>query len=600
MNMNLFSYVKTRVAILDVINQYTTIRKTGHYWKGCCPFHSEKTASFTVSPDKNIFYCFGCHAGGDVITFVAKAENLSPLQAAHHLVEQYSLTLPETLENPAKNMEKQFAQKKHYWHLCSLVAQWCHAMLLKSSTALSYFKKRGIDQSTITHFSIGYFPSGQRALKSLLEYVKPSHYLAQDLIEAGILAEGKAQLYSSFEERLLFPIRDHLGRFCGFGGRVFADNDERSKYYNSKENSFFLKGSLIFGFDLAKQSIQKHEAAFLVEGYMDCISMVQHGFINTIATLGTACTLDHLKTVSRYASTLYILYDGDDAGQKAILRLTELCWQVNLELKVIKFPKNEDPASFLHKGNDLKLLIAEAQDIFSFFIATLGADFCHKNLNEKVTLTQHLLKIIMTIEEPLKRDFLLQNAAQVFDIPFDSLKRELNEKISGHQQRSKAAVLEHKEPQHVLKTEANSPSLKTITELEKKLFSVIINNMGILEEEDWHFIDYFNEPLQDILKKITLVRKENPSNDFINFFELLTLGQKDLVTQLLLEFQEYTHEKNFHQLLTQFQKQHWKALVAVFKVKLFKAEQEGNKNLVQKLLQDFQKFKKKLVIDRGA
>ena len=285
MNMNLFSYLKSRIAILDVINQYTTIRKTGHYWKGCCPFHSEKTASFMVSPDKNIFYCFGCHAGGDVITFIARAENLSPLQAAQHLVERYSISLPENLESPAKNHDKDIVQKKQYWHLCDLVAQWCHSNLLKSSAGLQYFKQRGISQSTMTNFCLGYFPQGVRAIKSLLEFVQPYNYLAQDLISASILAEGKAQLYSPFEERLMFPIKDHLSRYCGFGGRTFAVADERSKYYNSKENSYFLKGSLIFGFDLAKQSIQKQEAALLVEGYTDCIAMVQHGFTNTVAMI---------------------------------------------------------------------------------------------------------------------------------------------------------------------------------------------------------------------------------------------------------------------------------------------------------------------------
>jgi DNA primase len=564
MNTNLFTYLKSRIAILDIINHYTAVRKTGNYWKGCCPFHSEKTASFTVSPDKNIFYCFGCHAGGDVITFVAKIENLSPLEAVHHLAEQYSIALPENLEKPSKSIDNQLIQKKQYWHLCSLVAQWCTINLFKSSAALNYFKQRGINQQTLTLFSLGYFPSGLRAIKSILDYVKKHNYLAQDLIEATILAEGKTQLYSPFEERLIFPIKDYLGRFCGFGGRVFAANDERSKYYNSKENSYFLKGSLLFGFDLAKQAIQKNEAAFLVEGYTDCISMVQHGFANTIATLGTACTLEHLKTIARHAYVLYVVYDGDEAGQKAILRLTELCWQVNLELKVIKLPSNEDPASFLYKGNDLNALIEKAQDIFSFFIATLGNDFGHKNLNEKVRLTQHLLKIIMTIEEPLKRDFLLQNAAKIFAIPFDSLKQELTREMARHQ-KPKVSMQQDKEPPKT-QLDTNLPLLKTITELEKKLFSVIINNIGILQDEDWYLIDYFSVPLQEILKKIKGMKKEDPSLDFINFFESLTYKEKDLVSKMLLEFQEYTHEKNFKQLFAQFQKQHWKALVAVFKI----------------------------------
>lgn len=255
--MNLFTYVKNHLPILDVVNHYTTVRKTGNYWKGCCPFHSEKTASFTVSPDKNIFYCFGCHVGGDVIAFVAKAENISPIQAVYHLAEQYSLTLPEQNEASFKNNDQHLNEKKQYWDLCGLVAQWCHGNLLKSSQAMSYFEQRGIDKNTISLFSLGYFPSGSRAIKSLLDFVKSHNYMAHDLLQVHIITESKGHLYSPFEERLLFPIKDHLGRFCGFGGRIFLPNDERSKYYNSKENPNFFKGSLMFGFDLAKTAIQK-------------------------------------------------------------------------------------------------------------------------------------------------------------------------------------------------------------------------------------------------------------------------------------------------------------------------------------------------------
>ncbi len=586
MNTNIFNYIKNRIAILEIVNNYTTVKKTGQYWKGACPFHSEKTPSFTVSPDKNIFYCFGCHSGGDVITFIAKVENITPLQAVHHLAEQYSIDIPQQLD--AYKDQTNLEQKKHYWHVCQLVAQWCHENLLKSTPAMHYLKERGLSKDSLSLFMLGYFPKGMRELKGLLEFIKPYHYLAQDLIEAGILSEGKTQLYSPFEDRIMFPIKDYLGRFCGFGARIFNATDERSKYYNSKENSYFLKGSLIFGFDSAKQAIQKADAAFLVEGYMDCIAMVQHGFTNTVATLGTACTLEHLKLMARYTSTVYVVYDSDLAGQNAILRLVELCWQVNLELKVIQLPRHEDPASYLQKNLDFTQLLKDAQNIFTYYIQHMGADFEGKPLNEKVRLTRHLLKIILQVAEPLKQDFLLQMAAKSYQIPFDTLKKELLK--SGERASDKP---ETAATSSVATALPESLSLKTNSELEKKLFSVIINNVGILQEEDWHFIDYFNGPLQDILKNIKLIKSENPSHDFINFFELLSSEQKSVVSKLLVEFQEYTHEKNFAHLFTQFQKQHWKSLMAVFKIKLAKAEQEGNKNLTQKLLHDLQKVKNK-------
>lgn len=586
MNPNIFNYIKSRIAILEVVNNYTTIKKTGHYWKGACPFHSERTPSFTVSPDKNIFYCFGCHMGGDVITFIAKVENVTPLQAAHYLAEQHSILIPEQLD--AYKDQGRMEHQKQYWSLCKLVAQWCHENLLKSPQAMQYLKGRFLTQESIVRFQLGYFPKGARAIKPLLEFIKPYYYLAQDLIEAGIVNEGKAHLYSPFEERIIFPIKDYLGRFSGFGARIFMPNDERSKYYNSKENSFFLKGSMIFGFDLAKQAIQKEDAVFLVEGYMDCIAMVQSGFTNTVATLGTACTIDHLKLLARYAATVYVVYDSDTAGQNALLRLVELCWQVNLELQVIQLPPKEDPASYLQKNQDFKHLMGSACSIFSFYIQHMGRDFAAKSLSEKMRLIHHLLKIILQVE-PIKQDFLLQMASKNYGIPFDTLKKELT---------SNSMVAAGSRPELAptdTKTSGlnDSLSLKTNSELEKKLFSVIINNAGMLQEEDWHFIDYFHDPLQDILKKIKIIKNEHPSYDFINFFELLSPEQKNLVSKLLVEFQEYTHEKNFAYLFAQFQKQHWKSLMAVFKIKLAKAEQEGNKNLTQKLLQDLQKVKNK-------
>ena len=332
--MSLFKFVKDNVAILDVISAYTTLKQAGHYWKGCCPFHSEKTASFTVSPHKNIFYCFGCHIGGDAIAFIEKIENCTPLQATEFLVERFSLTVPEELLSKDHGKKvKQADEKKQYWDLCAYTALWCHQQLLKSESLQKYFAQRGIGANSINSFLLGFFPSGQYALKSLIDFVKTHNYLLDDLLAANIVSVTKGTIFSPLEDRIIFPIKDHLGRYCGFGGRIFKENDTRPKYYNSKENPYFSKGSLLFGFDLAKKNIQQTGTTFLVEGYIDCLAMVQHGFTNTIATLGTACNLDHLKTIARYSQSLYVLFDGDSAGQKAMLRLTELAWHVNLDLK---------------------------------------------------------------------------------------------------------------------------------------------------------------------------------------------------------------------------------------------------------------------------
>ena len=336
--MNLFSFIKAHVSILDVVGGYSSLKKAGLYWKGNCPFHNEKTASFTVSPHKEIFYCFGCNSGGDVISFIEKVENCSPIEAANHLIERYKLTPPENLKLSSSEVDTQV--RDNYYDLCKAVSVWAHGHLLKNPTLLNYAQKRGISKESIVQFSLGYFPAGLAAVKGLIAKMQEQQFMPKDLLDANILSEGKTVLYSPFEDRLLFPIQDHLGRFCGFGG-IFKPHDQRPKYYNSRENEFFQKGSILFGLNNAKKNIQELEHAFLVEGYTDCIAMVQHGHKNTVATLGTACTPEHLKQLARYAKTLYVVYDADKAGHNAMLRLTELCWQVSLDLKVIYLPEKK-------------------------------------------------------------------------------------------------------------------------------------------------------------------------------------------------------------------------------------------------------------------
>lgn len=592
--MSLFKFVKNNVAILDVIGAYTTLKQAGHYWKGCCPFHSEKTASFTVSPNKNIFYCFGCTVGGDAIAFIEKVENCSPLEAVEYLVERFSLAIPEELQSKDRTKKAYQApdEKKHYWDLCAHVATWCHQQLLRSPAIIAYLTQRGIEKNVINTFMLGFFPSGQYALKSLLDFVKTHNYLLDDLIAANIVGVTKATIFSPLEDRIIFPIKDHLGRHCGFGGRIFKENDTRPKYYNSKENPYFSKGSLLFGFDSAKKNIQQTNTAFLVEGYMDCIAMVQHGFLNSVATLGTACNLEHLKTLSRYCQSLYVLFDGDSAGQKAMLRLTELAWQVNLDLKVIRLPAADDPASFLQNGGNITNLLPQAEDIFMFFIAHLGTDFYAKTLHEKVQLTKNLLVLVANLEEPLKQDFLLQTAAKSFAIPFTSLKAELA-RIARQAGESKADLHAVQPAPQALKIAITD--LKTISDLEKKLFSVIINNIEALQPNfDTEIIESFSDPLRGILKTLLEKKGENPAFDFADFFEILTMPERDITSKVLFMYQTYDGIKSFNQLFYQFTKNQWKSKVNTLKLQIAKAHKEGNEHTVKKLLSDFQLLKQKL------
>ena len=422
--MNIFSHLKSHLSISDVIGQYTTLKRVGLYFKGRCPFHHEKTASFTISPHIGIFYCFGCHQTGDVIAFIAKIEQCSQIDAAKFLADRYGIDLPadDTWSKSNSSVDK----KTHYQHVCTTFALWCHEQLAKNSFIVQYLAHRGFNKMSVTSFCVGYFPGGPHSIKQLLFDMNKKNILAQDLVDAHILSEGKIALYSPFEDRLLFPIKDALGRVCGFGGRTFKQNDTRPKYYNSRESDFFSKGSTLYGLSEAKKSIQESGRVYLVEGYTDCLAMAQYSYPNTVATLGTACTSAHLKILSRYAHHLSILYDSDQAGKQAILRLTHMCWQANMELEVITLPEGQDPASFLTEQRDLKPYVDQAEDIFVFYIKSLGNNFNSKPLTQKITIIRTLLETIKTLNDPLKKDILLQKASQYFDIQLSVLQDELH------------------------------------------------------------------------------------------------------------------------------------------------------------------------------
>jgi DNA primase len=590
--MNIFSFIKSHVSILDVAREYTTLKRAGGYWKGHCPFHHEKTASFTVSPHKEIYYCFGCHEGGDAISFIEKVEQCSPFEAATYLGQKYNIDIPEGLlnsEKPTSTTE----DKNRYYTLCNLVAQWCYENLQKNPSLLRYIAQRGFDKKNIDYFTMGFFPGGPAAMRSFIEAMRSKNILVKDLVEANIVSEGRTTIYSPFEERLMFPIKDHMGRFCGFGGRIYKEHDTRPKYYNSRENEYFSKGTLLFGLDLAKKEIQKTNSAFLVEGYTDCIAMVQHGFANTVATLGTACTSYHLKQLSRYAQQLYVLYDNDTAGNKAILRLTEMCWQVDLELKIISLPLGHDPASFLQKKGNLQELIDKAQDIFIHFIGSLGEQFHQKPLAEKVRLSRKMVDVIRLIDDKLKQDFLLQKAAKIFDIPFKSLKHELEGSQASSTPKSPPAEKPNNDQSNDIEDLSENLSL------EKKIFCAILNNVQTFSTLSEHFVlDHMPNPLRVILEKLKATMEHNTSADFTQFFNILNPQEKQYVSKLLLEHEQVFDELELEHLLLQFQKKQWKIIVQDIKKQLDHAKNENNTKKVDELLRKFLALKQQMLSPR--
>lgn len=580
--MNIFTHIKTKFAILDLINEYVALKKAGYYWKGSCPFHAEKTASFTVSPHRDIFYCFGCHTGGDSIAFISKIENCSQLEAAKLLADKYNIEVPTEYhkELSVVNLDK----KKRYFQLCQLVADWCKDNLEKNPSIEHYLTERGFSIQILRAFQVGYFPSSLKNIHALTNYVSQHGFLQQDLIEAGILQEGKVP-HSPFEERIIFPIKTHLGNFCGFGGRIFKPHDERSKYYNSKENNYFQKGSLLFGLEMAKKEIQKTERVFLVEGYTDCIAMVQAGYKNTVATLGTACTLEHLKALSHHAHTLFVVYDGDKAGHQATLRLATLCWQANLEVAILTLPEQTDPASYLKIHPSLEEPLSQAQDIFTFFLQSLGKNYAQSSLQQKIHATRECLEVIKRIEDPLKRDILLQKAAAIFGLPLDSLKKELASLLY---KTSSTTQAYNKPIQSYEETEKMSA-------LEKSFMCAILNDTQLLQKSQiCMLLEHLPEPLKQIALKLQNIEGNDERILFAHFFDRLTEKEQQLVNRLLV--QDYSQEETPYEMLIELlEKKYWKKIVETTKYRLTQAQKNQDTEQVNKLVKEFLELKKKLL-----
>ena len=580
MNSNLFVFVKSKVSIVDVVSSYTTLKKLGNYLKGVCPFHHEKTASFTVTPHKEIFYCFGCQMGGDVISFIEKIENISPIEAIKHLSQKYNFALPEY--NGSKETVT-VSEKEQYYLLCSTVALWCHQQLLNSAEALAYTKKRGLTQETLKQFLIGYFPSGLAAMRSLGQFLKEKNILLQDVVAAKIISpniRGNG-FYSSFEERIMFPIKDHLGHFCAFGGRIFRDNDDRPKYYNSHDHVYFAKSELVFGLDHARKTAQTTNTLFLMEGYFDVVVAAQYGYANSVATLGTSFSADHLKLLSRYAEKMYIMYDGDSAGQKATLKLTELCWNANRDLFVIRLPENEDPASFLVGGGRFDLLIEQAQDIFLFFVQELTKDFFSKTLQERLSLLRKLLEGVARLEDPLKKDLLLQKASVSCGISQATLKDYLSKIQSKNIEKVAQPVVLAKT---VRPYEANEFSL-----LEKRLFCVILHkDIPITYEEKQELRGLLPVYLQEISAKI----EQEGSLSALSEIE------RNITSNILVEAEINTLSHDPHEyerVLAYFRKKMWTQQVQKLKAELAHAQQSGDTTIIRKLLVQFELLKKKTI-----
>ena len=409
-----------RNPIEDVVSQYVSMTRRGGRLFGLCPFHGEKTASFSVTPDNGLFYCFGCHKGGGVINFVMEIENLSYPDAVRFLAKRAGMEVPED-----EQYHSRYRQQERLWALSAEAARFFHAQLYQpaGAQALAYARGRGLSQKILTNFGMGYAPDRWTAL---LEAMEAKGYTQQELLDAGLALRHaeKGTVYDRFRNRLMFPIIDVRGHVIGFGGRVM--DNSTPKYLNSPDTLIFNKRKNLFAMNLAKRS--KAGRIILVEGYMDAIALHQYGFDSAVASLVTALTQDQVALLARYTDQVVLIYDGDEAGQNATRRALPMLERSGLQIRVLAIQGAKDPDEYLQKfGADrFKLLLDGAENQMEYQIAALARKYDITQDSQKVEFLQAAADLLAEVGSGVEREVYGGRIAQAAGVSYDTLKLEID------------------------------------------------------------------------------------------------------------------------------------------------------------------------------
>ena len=412
-----------RNPIEDVVSQYVNLKRSGSNLFGLCPFHGEKTPSFSVSPDKGIYYCFGCHKGGSVINFEMEIEGLSYPDAVRALAKRAGLEVPED-----EQYQSRYRQQERLWAMHKEAARFFHSRLYApiGANALQYATGRGMPKSILTKFGIGYAPD---SWTDLVDYLRSKNYTDQELRDSGLVtvSQKNGNLLDRFRDRLMFPIIDVRGNVIGFGGRIMNSSDKSAaKYLNSPETLIFNKRKNLFALNLAKKS--KLGYLILVEGYMDAIALHQYGFDCAVASLGTALTEDGANLLSRYTEQVVLIYDGDEAGQNATQRAIPILERAGLQVKVLKMRDAKDPDEYLKKfGADrFRILLEESANRVEYQLNAILKKYDLRDDEQKVQYLQESAGLIGSLSSAVQREVYGGRVAEAAGISEDAMRLEVN------------------------------------------------------------------------------------------------------------------------------------------------------------------------------
>ena len=483
--------------IVDVISQYVTLKRSGRNFFGLCPFHKEKSPSFSVSPDRQYYHCFGCHKGGDVFNFVSEVERISFKEALEFLAERGRITLP-TVNNEEFN-KTQYIKDRMY-KINSETTMFYHERLYKplAKIAQNYVKQRKLDNATLKAFKIGY--SGE--FNELYKFLKSKGFKDEEILSTGLVNRNdRGEFIDRFRKRLMFPIMDVNGRVVAFGGRKLEENEKLAKYINSNENLIYSKKKHLFALNLAKQTGEKK--IILVEGYMDAISLHQRGIKNVVASLGTALTEEQGRLLRKYSEQVLFSYDSDGAGQEAIKRGLEVLEAQGCDARVIQMEGAKDPDEFIIKYGTgrFNMLVQNAISLTEFKIKVLKQNYNLDNPSDKVKFLRAVTKLLSEIDDKIEREIFIEKVSNQYEISREAIYAEVNKLLYKNDTSINSLTKNVAKKEEALVTPADEAAVKRenliiylLINNPKEAFVKLISNIGLE--------DFKNEYNRIIFEKI--------------------------------------------------------------------------------------------------
>ena len=472
--------IRSSTDIVEVIGKVVRLIKKGKSYKGLCPFHSEKTPSFTVNSEKGLYYCFGCHKGGDAIKFVMEFFKYSYVEALEMLAEKSGIKIIRTTEN-----KDSVEENEKLTYALNFVSNLFQTQLFESEegkNASEYLYSRKLNDETIDNFKIGY---SLKSWDGLIHAAEVEGISTELLLKIGLIKRKEDNThYDTFRGRIMFPIHSTMGRIIGFGARKMYDDDPLGKYINSSDSVIYQKSKILYGLNYSKDEIRQKNYALLVEGYLDYLSLYQAGFKNVVASSGTALTSQQIQILARYTSVIYFVFDGDSAGSSAMVRGIDLILESGLDVRIIDLPSGNDPDQFIReKGSEeFTKLISNAISFIQFKANTLQKAGKFNSAEGKAEAVREIVNSIAKIKDPLKQSFFIKEVAQKYDLYESTLLTEL-EKISTQQRSERIRTETHQFdtiPEDVNETLLTREENKIIPENipieEKELLSSMIEN----------------------------------------------------------------------------------------------------------------------------